>query len=146
MAIKNRQPAPGAMVHSDHGVQFTSWAFTSRIKNAGLMPSLGSVGDGYDNAMMESFSSKMQTELLNRKKWKTRVELASEMFQYLEIFHNRQRRNSRLGYLTPVEYERLHATESQTALTPTRRLQGIEVTPLKMDQVWFLRCSTKSPS
>jgi putative transposase len=108
MAISNRRPAPGGVVHSDHGVQFTSWAFTSRIQQAGLMPSLGSIGDGLDNAMMESFWSKMQTELLNRRKWRTRTELASEIFQYLEIFHNRQRRHSQLGYLTPVEYERLH--------------------------------------
>src|SRR3954464_8255648 len=79
--------------------QFTSWSFTNRVKQAGLMPSLGTVGDGYDNAMMESFWSKMQTELLNRRKWKTRTELANEIFQYLEIFHNRQRRHSKLGYL-----------------------------------------------
>ncbi len=72
------------------------------------MSSLGTVGDGYDNAMMESFWSKVQTELLDRKKWNTRTELANEIFQYLEIFRNRQHRHSKLGYLTPVEYERLH--------------------------------------
>jgi putative transposase len=108
MALQNRQPAPGTVVHSDHGVQFTSWSFTHRVQSAGLMPSLGTVGDAFDNAMMESFWSKLQTELLDRKKWNTRVELANEIFQYLEIFHNRQRRHSKLGYLTPVEYERLH--------------------------------------
>ena len=64
------------MVHADHGVQFTSWCFTERIRDAGLMPSFGSVGDAFDNAMMESFWSSMQNELLNRKKWKTRLELA----------------------------------------------------------------------
>jgi len=71
------------------------------------MPSFGSVGDGLDNAMMESFWSSMQIELLNRKKWKTRVELANEIFEYIEIFHNRQRRHSALGYRTPIEYELL---------------------------------------
>lgn len=111
MAISNRNPMPGTVFTPIHGVQFTSWSFTNRVKQAGLMPSLGTVGDGYDNAMMESFWSKMQTELLNRRKWKTRTELANEMFQYLEIFHNRQRRHSKLGYLTPVEYERLHALQ-----------------------------------
>jgi transposase InsO family protein len=111
MAISNRNPKPGTVFYSDHGVQFTSWSFTNRVKQAGLMPSLGTVGDGYDNAMMESFWSKMQTELLDRRKWKTRTELANEIFQYLEIFHNRQRRHSKLGYLTPVEYERLHALQ-----------------------------------
>jgi len=68
MAIKNRQPKPGGVVHAGHGAQFTSWAFTHRIRKAGLMPSFGSVGDGLDNAMMESFWSSMQIGLLNRKK------------------------------------------------------------------------------
>ncbi len=67
MAIRNRRPEPGGIVHADHGVQFTSWAFGDKIRSAGLMPSFGSVGDGLDNAMMESFWSSMQIELLNRK-------------------------------------------------------------------------------
>lgn len=65
--------------------------------------------------MRESFWSKMQTELFNRKRWSTRVELVNEMFQYLEIFHNRQRRHSKLSYLTPLEYERLYSEGEQTA-------------------------------
>ncbi len=69
------------------------------------MPSFGSVGDGLDNAMMESFWSSMQIELLNRKKWRTRIELANAMFDYIEIFHNRQRRHSQLNYRTPIEFE-----------------------------------------
>ena len=97
MAIKNRNPSPGGVVHADHGVQFTSWAFTNRIKEAGLMPSFGSVGDGLDNAMMESFWSSMQIELLNRKRRKTRIELADAIFEYIEIFHNRQRQHCRSG-------------------------------------------------
>jgi len=105
MAIKSRQPEPGGVVHADHGVQFTSWAFTDWISKAGLMPSFGSVGDGIDNAMMESFWSSMHIELLNRKKWRTRIELANAMFDYIEIFHNRQRRHSKLNYLTPIEFE-----------------------------------------
>lgn len=105
MAIRNRRPEPGGIVHADHGVQFTSWAFGNKIRSAGLMPSFGSVGDGLDNAMMESFWSSMQIELLNRQRWKTRVELANAIFDYIEIFHNRQRRHSALGYRTPTEYE-----------------------------------------
>lgn len=105
MAIRNRQPDPGGVVHADHGVQFTSWAFGNRVRTAGLLPSFGTVGDGLDNAMMESFWSSMQIELLNRRKWKTRVELANAIFEYIEIFHNRQRRHSALGYKTPIEYE-----------------------------------------
>ena len=104
MAIKARRPV-ATIVHADHGTQFTSWAFTERIRASGLMPSFGSVGDGLDNAMMESFWSSMQIELLNRRKWRTRLELANAMFEYIEIFHNRQRRHSQLGYRSPIEYE-----------------------------------------
>lgn len=105
MAIKNRRPEPGGIVHADHGTQFTSWAFTNKIRSSGMMPSFGSIGDGLDNAMMESFWSSMQIEMLNRKKWKTRIELANAMLDYIEIFYNRQRRHSGLGYRTPIEYE-----------------------------------------
>ncbi len=93
------------MIHSDHGVQFTSWAITERAKASGLVPSMGTIGDCYDNAMIESFWGRMQTELLNRRKWRTRLELANAIFEYLEIFHNRQRRHSALGMLTPIENE-----------------------------------------
>jgi transposase InsO family protein len=86
MAISNRDPAPGGIVHADHGTQFTSWAFGDRIRRAGLMPSFGSDGDGLDNAMMESFWSSMQIEPLNRQRWNTRVELANAIFEYIEIF------------------------------------------------------------
>jgi putative transposase len=106
MAIKQRQTKKGSIVHADHGVQFTSWAFTSRIREAGLMPSFGSVGDAYDNAMIESFWSSMQIELLDRKRWKTRLELANAIFDYIEVFYNRQRRHSELDYVSPIEFER----------------------------------------
>lgn len=109
MAINQRQPER-TVIHSDQGTQFTSWAFTRRAIDSGLLPSMGSVGDCYDNAVIESFWSRMQVELLDRKRWRTRVELANAIFEYLEIFHNRQRRHSSLGMLTPTEYERLHPT------------------------------------
>jgi putative transposase len=104
MAIQNREPNEQTVIHSDQGTQFTSWAFTQRVLDAGLLPSMGSVGDCYDNAKMESFWSRVQVELLDRKRWNTRVELATALFEYLEIFHNRQRRHSSLGMLTPVEF------------------------------------------
>jgi transposase InsO family protein len=107
MAIENRQ-AEGVVIHSDHGTQYTSWAFTRRALDSGLVPSMGSIGDCYDNGMMESFWARMQVELLNRQRWRTRIELANAIFEYLEIFHNRQRRHSSLGMLTPIEYERRH--------------------------------------
>lgn len=105
MAIKQRRIKRGSIVHADHGSQFTSWSFTERIRDAGLMPSFGSVGDAFDNAMMESFWSSMQIELLNRKRWKTRLELSNAMFDYIEIFYNRQRRHSSLDYVSPIEFE-----------------------------------------
>ena len=105
MAIDTRRPPAGAIIHSDHGVQFGSWAFTTRAQQSGLVPSMGSVGDCYDNAVIESFWSRMQVELLDRRRWRTRLELANAMFDYLEIFHNRRRRHSALGWLTPMEFE-----------------------------------------
>lgn len=106
MAIDNREPASGTVIHSDHGVQFGSWAFTRRAKESGLVPSMGSIEDCYDNAVIESFWSRMQVELLDRRRWQTRMELANAIFEYLEIFHNRQRRHSAIGWLTPVEFEK----------------------------------------
>jgi putative transposase len=109
MAIEQRQPPEEmTVIHSDQGTQFTSWAFTRRAVDSGLLPSMGSVGDCYDNAMIESFWSRMQVELLDRQRWRTRVELANAIFEYLEVFHNRQRRHSALGVLTPVEFEARH--------------------------------------
>jgi transposase InsO family protein len=105
MAIGNRAEVAGTVIHSDQGVQFGSWAFTQRAKDSGLVPSMGSIGDCYDNGLMESFWARMQVELLNRAKWRTRLELANAIFDYLEIFHNRQRRHSALGYLTPIQFE-----------------------------------------
>lgn len=105
MAIANRNPTEETVIHSDQGTQFTSWAFTRRALDSGLLTSMGSVGDCYDNSMMESFWSRMQVELLDRKRWNTRVELATAIFEYIEIFHNRQRRHSSLGMLTPIEFE-----------------------------------------
>ena len=66
---------------------------------------MDSVGDRYNNSMMEAFWSRMQLELLDRRRWTTRVELANAIFEYLEVFHNRQRRRSRLGMLTPIQFE-----------------------------------------
>ncbi len=114
MAIQNRDP-DGTLIHSDHGTQFTSWAFTRRALDSGLVPSMGSIGDCYDNAVIESFWARMQVELLDRQRWSTRVELANAIFEYLEIFHNRKRRHSALGMLTPVEYEMMKPYPIQVA-------------------------------
>lgn len=115
MAIENRRP-DGTVIHSDQGTQFTSWAFTHRARESGLFPSMGSVGDCFDNAVIEAFWARMQVELLNRQRWRTRIELANAIFEYLEVFHNRQRRHSRLGMRTPIEYERIHHDNPTPAL------------------------------
>ncbi len=70
---------------------------------------MGQVGSAFDNAMIESFWGRVQTELLDRRKWRTRLELANELFEYLEVFYNKQRRHSSLEMLTPDEYETLWA-------------------------------------
>ena len=95
--------------------QFTAWTFTDRAKRSGLLPSMGSVGDCYDNAMIEAFWSRMQVELLNTRRWKTRVELANAIFEYIEVFHNRRRRHSALGMRTPIEYELINTTITPAA-------------------------------
>ena len=104
----------------------STWASSSLAHHAdlgryaGTLPSFGTVGDGLDNAMMESVWSSMQIELLNRKKWKTRVELANAIFDYIEIFHNRQRRHSALGYRTPIDYE-LRSQKDPSPLSVSHR-------------------------
>jgi len=115
MAIGNRRPPSGALIHSDHGTQFTSWAFTQRALDSGLVASMGSIGDCFDNAVVESFWARMQVELLDRRRWKTRVELANAIFEYIEIFDNRKRRHSSLGMHAPIEFEKMHAYPSAVA-------------------------------
>ena len=83
---------------------------------------MGSIGDCYDNAMIELFWGRMQTELLNRQRWRTRLELANAIFEYLEIFHNRQHRHSALGMLSPVEYEPRSPTLRDIAQNQASRL------------------------
>jgi transposase InsO family protein len=105
MATQRREHRDGLVIHSDRGVQFTSWAFSQRVRDAGIAPSVGAVGSCFDNAMVEAFWARMQVELLNRRRWKTRVELASAIHDYIERFHNTRRRHSALGMRTPAEVE-----------------------------------------
>jgi transposase InsO family protein len=109
----SRPTRPGTVIHSDHGSQFTSWAFTENVRRLGLTSSMGTVGDCFDNAPIESFWGSMQIELLNRKHWRTNLELAIAIADYIEHFYNPTRRHSALGYLTPNEYEDLHSPQSQ---------------------------------
>jgi putative transposase len=115
MAIRRRNGQDGLVIHSDRGVQFTSWAFSQHVRDAGLAPSMGAVGSPYDNAMVEAFWGRMQVELFNRKTWKTRIELAGAIHDYIELFHNTTRRHSALGMLTPTEYEKLYIPINEAA-------------------------------
>jgi putative transposase len=87
------------------GTQYGSWAFTRRAQDVGLLPSMGGVGTCFDNAVMESFRSRVQVELLDRQPGPRAWSWPPVLFGYLEIFHNRQRRHSSLGMLTPFEFE-----------------------------------------
>ena len=109
MAIWRRQPPEGTVVHSDHGTQYTSWAFGRRLRAAGLLGSMGTIGDAYDNAVAESFFATLQLELLDRHHWTSRDELASAIFEWIEVFYNPQRRHSSVGMLSPIDYETAHA-------------------------------------
>jgi putative transposase len=109
MATIRRTPKNGeTILHSDHGSQYTSWAFGQRLKRAELLGSMGSVGDCYDNAMMESFWGTLQLEVLDRKSWNSRAELANAIFEWIECWYNTTRRHSSIGMLSPVEFEQLH--------------------------------------
>ncbi|MBV9060027.1 MAG: transposase, partial [Pseudonocardiales bacterium] len=118
MAIIRRQPdkQPGneqTVLHSDHGCQYTSWAFGQRLRAAGLLASMGTVGDCYDNSMMESFWGTMQLELLDTKDWQTRDELANAIFEWMECWYNPKRRHSSIGMRSPIAFETLHTGPDQ---------------------------------
>jgi putative transposase len=107
MAVTRRQPEKGRTVlHSDHGTQYTAWAFGKRIRDAGILGSMGTVGDCYDNAMMESFWHTMQLEVLDLREWETRQQLGNAIFEWIECWYNPYRRHSSIGMLSPAEYER----------------------------------------
>jgi putative transposase len=112
MAVTQRQPS-GVIHHSDRGCQYTSYAFGKRCREAGVMPSMGSVGDAYDNAMAESFFATLERELLNRRRFRSQAEARMAVFEWIEGWYNPHRRHSSLGYRSPVNYERAHERSAQ---------------------------------
>jgi putative transposase len=106
-AVAQRQPS-GVIHHSDRGTQYTSLAFGHRCQQAGVRPSMGSVGDAYDNAMCESFFASLECELLDRYTFKTQTDARLAVFRYIEGWYNPHRRHSALDYLSPINYERKH--------------------------------------
>ena len=105
MAIWRRRPEPGTIVHADRGSQYTSWVFGHRLRDAGLLGSMGRVASSVDNSMIESLWSTMQRELLDTRTWDSPEQLGSAIFEWIEAWYNPRRRHTSLGMLSPVEYE-----------------------------------------
>ena len=109
MALQQRRPS-GVIHHSDQGTQYTSIAFGLRCKEASVRPSMGSVGDAYDNAMCESFFATLETELIERKSFRNQAEARMAVFDFIEAWYNPHRRHSALGQMSPLNYEEEYAT------------------------------------
>ena len=105
-AIGRERPARGLIHHSDRGVQYASHAYQDLLRENGFITSMSRKGNCYDNAPAESFFSTLKSELIHLRRFKTREEAKSAIFDYIEVFYNRQRRHSSLGYLTPLEFKR----------------------------------------
>jgi len=106
MALEQRSPADGVIHHSDQGCQYTSVEFGKRCRQAGVRPSMGSVGDCYDNAMCESFFATLECELIDLTRFRNHDEARTEIFDFIEGWYNTRRRHSSIGYNSPVQFER----------------------------------------
>ncbi len=115
MALKQRRPKD-LIHHSDQGSQYTSIAFGNRCRKAGLRPSMGSVGDCYDNALCESFFATLECELIDRRSWRTQAQARTEVFAFIEGWYNPRRRHSSIDYLSPIDYERKHQSPPRCAI------------------------------
>jgi putative transposase len=104
-AVQRRCPSPGLLHHSDRGCQYTSATYRAALADLGVTVSMSRKGNCWDNAVAESFFATLKTELVSRKKWRTRAELNSAVFEYIEVFYNRKRLHSALDYRTPAEVE-----------------------------------------
>ena len=107
MALQQRRP-DGVIHHSDQGSQYTSVAFGERCKKMGVRPSMGTLGDAYDNAMAETFFATLECELIDRRAWQTKTEARLALFTYIEGWYNPRRRHSALGQISPATFESKH--------------------------------------
>jgi transposase InsO family protein len=119
-AIWSRDVRDGQLIHhSDRGSTYTAFRFAERLADNGILPSMGSVGDSYDNALMENFFSTLKIELVYRHAWRTRDEAENELFRYIDGFYNTERIQKDLGWLSPDEYEAAwHTAQTQPATIP----------------------------
>lgn len=107
--------------HSDRGSNYTSFRFGARLEDHGILASMGSVGDSYDNALMENFFSTLKTELVYRTSWRTRDQAENALFTYIDGWYNRERIQARLGWLSPDEYEHTwHTSQAHPEPVPAR--------------------------
>lgn len=123
MALAQRRPTD-VIHHSDQGCQDTSLAFGRRCQEAGVRPSMGSVGDAYDNAMCESFFATLECELLDRHRFRTQADARLAVFDFIEGWYNPRRRHSALEYLSPMLFERSHGTSDRTMASGSTIDQG----------------------
>ena len=114
MALQQRRPT-GVIHHSDQGSQYTSVAFGERCKKMGVRPSMGTMGDAYDNAMAESFFATLECELLDRRSWRTKAEARTALFTWIEGWYNPRRLHSSLGYCSPMKYEEKYGANNDRA-------------------------------
>jgi putative transposase len=105
MALARRRPEPGLLHHSDRGSQYTCQDYQALLAHSGIVVSMSRKGDCYDNALMESFNGTLKTECVEREAYQTRSQARRSIFEYLEVFYNRQRLHSSLGYVSPLTYE-----------------------------------------
>ena len=105
MAVERRRPGPGLLHHSDRGVQYASEAYRAFLKRHGMTASMSRSGNCYDNAVMESFFGTLKTELVHHERYATREQARSSIFEYVEVFYNRRRRHSAIGYVSPDTFE-----------------------------------------
>jgi transposase InsO family protein len=105
MAVGTRKPLPALIHHSDRGVQYACGEYQRALRKSGMLCSMSRKGDCWDNAAMESFFSTLKKELIHRRRFRTRDEARREIFEYIEVFYNRQRIHSALDYKSPAEYE-----------------------------------------
>lgn len=105
MALQARRPAPGLIFHSDRGAQYTSASYRELLDAHGVVQSFSRPGQCWDNAVAESFFATMKTELIHRQPWATTTQARRAVFDFIEVFYNRQRLHSSLDYLSPADYE-----------------------------------------
>ena len=110
MALRQRRPNEGLIHHSDRGSQYTSKEYQALLSRHKLLPSMSRAGNAYDNAPMESFFATLKTELVHHCRFETRQQAQAALFDFMEVFYNRQRLHSTLGYRTPADFESFFRT------------------------------------